>query len=73
MDYLPDGTCLCVGCGYFFDMLTGNIVDVKLSDIDAELALEVLDIRKQPQCFCHVRKCAKVTRIKGKGFGKLGK
>lgn len=73
MNHLPNSVCLCLGCGYFFDILTGKIADVKYSDIDADLALEVMRIRKKPQSFCHVRKCATANKVRGNGFGKPSK
>ena len=47
MNYIRDDIYICPGCGQFFDEKTDKLVEVAYSDMPAEFALEVMQIRQR--------------------------
>ena len=46
MTYFRDDIYICPDCGYFFDEQTNKMVDVPYSEMPAEVALEVMQVRQ---------------------------
>lgn len=67
MNYIRHDIYICPDCGFFFDDRTNKLVDVPYSDMPAEFALEVMQIRQRKSKCGHKSKVRK-AKPRGKGF-----
>lgn len=67
MTYTRDDIYICPSCGYFFDEKTDKPVDVSYSEMPADFALEVMQVRQSKSKCNHKPKRHKV-KVRGKGF-----